>query len=344
MVKRTYQRPSYSNTLGVPSELVALIERTYVCEYASNKADGTPITTALTPVPGRDGPTIDIDTGLAYPLKAERARRDPRVCLLFSDPAALPGNDPPVALVHGRATVRDADLQANVDRSVALQLAISPAFRQIPGFVLRRMIGYLARIRIEITPEKITWWPGGDLDRPPQHWQAPTGTTAPPSDAPPAGPRSAGSPLVAVDADPMASVATALNDLGPPILTAHDQDGYPVPFRAARGSAEGVVVHLDLHAHTPARLDGRACLSLHTVEIKNDDIRANENRTFVGSVAFSGDRAEFRIERQLPTISLRKGLKGNVELLKLNRRLKARLESEAARRGQPVPTVHLPTS
>ena len=342
MAKRHYARPRYANTLGLPNELVPLIERTFVCEYASNKADGTPVTTALSPVPGVDGRTIDVDTGVAYPLKAERARRDPRVCLLFSEPAALPGDHAPVALVHGRATVRDADLQANVDRSVAVQLAVSRSFRQLPGFVLRRMVGYLARVRIEITPEKIAWWPEGDLDQPPREWQAPPGTIAPPSDPPPGGQRPADSPLATVDADPVASVEEALNDLGPPILTAPDEDGYPVPMRTAGGSIEDGIVHLDLHPHAPARLDGRACLSFHTVEIKKDDILANENRTYVGSVVFRGDRADFTIERQLPTINLRKGLRGNLELLKLNRRLKARLKSEAARRGQPLPTVNLP--
>ena len=342
--KRRFERPRYTNTLGLPDALVPLIERTFVCEYASNKADGTPVTAALSPVPGIDGPTIDVDTAAALPLKAERARRDPRVCLLFSEPAALPGDRPPVALVHGRATVRDADLQANLDRSIAVQLAISRSFRQIPGFVLRRMAGYLARIRIEITPEKILWWPDGDLDQPPEQWEAPPGTVASPSDPPPTGPRPEDTPLVTVDADPVASVRDALNDLGSPILTAPDADGYPVPFRTAGGSLEGGVVHLALHPHTPARLDGRACLSFHTVEIKKDDIVANENRTYLGSVVFDGDRADFTIERQLPTINLRTGLQGNLALLKLNRGLKARLGSEAARRGQPVPTVRLPDS
>ena len=44
-------------------------------EYASLDRSGTPITWPVTPYLGAGG-TLDVTTGLSYPLKAQRARRN----------------------------------------------------------------------------------------------------------------------------------------------------------------------------------------------------------------------------------------------------------------------------
>jgi hypothetical protein len=65
---------TFQNALGLPEELVPQLIGNWTLEYASLKRDGTPITVPLIPFPGEDGRTIDVNTGLAYPTKAERAR------------------------------------------------------------------------------------------------------------------------------------------------------------------------------------------------------------------------------------------------------------------------------
>ena len=118
---------------GWPPEVVPLLQRALVCHYASLTRDGRPITWPVAPYLGDDGTTVDVSTGLSYPTKAERARRDSRVALLFTDPVGSGLSDPPIVLVQGLASVRDADLQANLSGSVTLTPAGDPiAFYSTP--------------------------------------------------------------------------------------------------------------------------------------------------------------------------------------------------------------------
>ena len=97
--------------------------------------------------PYRGAATVDVSTGLTYPAKAERARRDPRVALLFADPVGAGLENPPVVLVQGLATVRDADLQAGLDRYVAAATTKLPdSVKGMPWPILRRAVWYYARI------------------------------------------------------------------------------------------------------------------------------------------------------------------------------------------------------
>ena len=87
-----------------------MFERAITCEYASLTRAGSPVTAPITPYIGASG-TLDVSTGLTYPAKAERARRNPRVALLFADTIGAGAGDGPVVLVQGYAAVRDGDLQ-----------------------------------------------------------------------------------------------------------------------------------------------------------------------------------------------------------------------------------------
>ena len=59
--------------------------------------------------------------------------------------------------------MRDADLQAGADRYVRESLRKTSGMDGTPWFLLRRMGWYFSRIWVEVTPESVLWWPGGDL-------------------------------------------------------------------------------------------------------------------------------------------------------------------------------------
>src|SRR6478736_9408013 len=97
--------------------IVDTASRFVTTEYASLTAAGAPITWPVTPYRG-GARTLDVSTGLTYPLKAERARRDRRVALSFTFPAGSALASAPVIAVQGLATVRDRDLVATSSRYV----------------------------------------------------------------------------------------------------------------------------------------------------------------------------------------------------------------------------------
>src|SRR4051812_36109608 len=180
--------PPSTNPSGWPEALIPVFERAITVEYTSLTRAVAPIMTPLTPFLGADRRTLDVSTGLTYPAKAERARRNPRVCLLFSDPVGSGLDAPPVVLVQGQATVRDSDVQANTDRYVRLSLEKLPAaYDGVPKFLLRTMKPYFARSWTPVTPLRIWSCPSPSLDQPPDEWPAPAATAAPPPEPAPPG-------------------------------------------------------------------------------------------------------------------------------------------------------------
>ena len=215
---------------GWPAELLPLFEAAITTEYASLTTRGVPLTYPLNPYISEDGSLLEVTTGLSYPSKAERARRNPRVALLFSDPVGTNLDRPPVVLVQGMAAVRDADLQGNTDRYLRRSFKKLPsAYSGTPAFMLKRMPWYFARIWIQITPLRMFWWTAGDLSRPPQTWQAPAEISIPASDPPPQGKSLGGWTEGPQDWRPGAAFAVA--HLGDPVLTLVDEQGYPLPMR-----------------------------------------------------------------------------------------------------------------
>ncbi len=330
------------NTIGLPKELLPVLFGNWSVEYASMKRDGTPVTIPLIPFPGEDGRTIDVNTGLAYPTKAERARNNPRVCLLYSEPRGSAVDNMPVVLVYGHAAVYDADLQANTDRVVRGYLARMQMMTKMPRFIFRQMYGYLARIWIAVTPLKVLWWPEGDVQAAPKQWNAPEGTQLPPSDPKPKPLSEAHKPLIIPSSDWRSDLSYALDVLGTPILTVVDDDGYPVPFRVKEASQHSDGVHLDPLPAMPAEPEGRACLTFHTIKVKDGSMVSNENMTFLGSLSTKGEGALFAVERQLPGVSFKLNPSGLLTLIRVMLGFRKRLAIEAARRDQPVPIVRLP--
>ncbi len=161
-------------TSSLPPEIQAVFEKFVTTEFTTIDAKGQPITWPLTPYYKPGDPCIDVTTGLGYPKKANDARANPKVAMLFSDPTGCGLDDPPMVLVQGTADVDDRDLTANrerYDRELAAKL---PATKEMapPAFMKRFLEWYYTRIYVHVRPERLYFWPGCDVTREPQLWDA----------------------------------------------------------------------------------------------------------------------------------------------------------------------------
>ena len=302
-------------------------------EYASLDRTGSPVTWPVTPYLGEH--TVDVSTGLTYPLKAERARRNPKVTLSFSLPRGSGLQSPGTFVVQGLATVRDADLRANSARYLEVSNARFPQmYAAMPTAMLRGMAFYWSRIWIEVTPVRVLWWPNGDLDCAPQTWLPTTALTAPPSDPAPAG-RGAGSWKNTTPVDWNRRTRGALDRLGMPVLTTVTTDGWPLPLRVR----DAEPTETGFRVRPPAGVDvlpGAASLTFHG---HGEVFDSQENIGLVGGCHVNGDGSvEFEARRALNDFIVPKNpLRRMIYLASAGRRLSKRLDAEAARRGQTVP-------
>jgi len=320
----SFSRRAFPN---LPEDVVTVMTSSLYTEFASLTAAGLPIDTPLFAFVGPDGATIDVATGVAYPSKANRVRRQPKVGLLLEGTRSP---KEPVVSVAGYGSVRDADIQANLDRylaETAAQLPITSGGR--PWSVVRQAVWYWSRIIVQTTPARVAWWPSADrLDEPPTVWNAPPGTLYAESDPAPAGP---GSPAAAwgqaSDWRPRACEVLEVGMAGH--LTVCDREGFPLPFRmrAVALSDQGFVLDVPLGA--PWTPKGPATLSFAGEAI------------FVGQVEPCADGgAHLTVERKLPELPL---LGDSSNLWTPNPEtesvLMGRLECELKRRNLALPVV-----
>ncbi len=322
-----------------PTEVLPLFEQAITCEFTTLTRAGLPITQPLTPYIGDDEQTLDVSTGLTYPAKAERARRNPKVAMLYSDPIGSGLTQPPLVLVQGLASVRDADLQSNMDRYLYLSLIKSPAgLKGAPALLLKQLPWYFTRIWLQVQPTKIFWWPLGDLSQPPQIWHATEAFKSRPSDPAPTGKQ----PPAWREApqDWHANATHAIEMLGLPTLTTVDEEGYPVSLRAETITVKDPGFRLQMPTNMPFAMQGSGCLTFHT---HPEIFASQENKTFVGSVEAEGDHLIFQVERALADWSISGSrISGGLGFLQNGFTLTPRLKAEAARRDQPIPRVHVP--
>jgi hypothetical protein len=157
-------------TSTLPQDVQDVFERFITCEYTTVDGRQQPIVWPVTPYYSSGGETIDVTTGLGYPKKADDAKRNPRVALLFSDPTGSAIDAGARVLVQGTAAVDDADLAANRERYWRESLEKLPAVKtMLPPKPLRGMFNwYFTRIYVKVRPERVFVWPDGDPTTPPQ--------------------------------------------------------------------------------------------------------------------------------------------------------------------------------
>ena len=304
----------------LPGPVLDLMRSGSVASFATVSAARVPIDTPVLYFPGEGLGTFNLTTGISYPAKAERARRNSKVGLLLEG-----GPDEPVIAIAGMAAVRDADLQANVERYLAEAAYTLPMG---PDWALaRQAVWYWTRIIVEVTPARVVWWDHpAALDQVPHRWQAAADTIYPQSD--PAPPGKVSQPA-SWEQPAWQDLAQAAKVRGAKChLSLIDSEGFPLPMpvRRAEVNAEGFT--LELPRGIPGPLAGKACLTYGGIE------------TFVGEISGAKGRASFKVERVLPVFPMTRDM---TQLWQPTGDTKAqlmrRLGEETARRGQPVPAI-----
>jgi hypothetical protein len=303
----------------LPERARDLIRSGIDTSFSSVSKAGVPIDTPLLLFPREDLKTIDLATGLAYPAKAERARRNPKVGLLIEG-----GKDEPVVSIAGMAAVRDGDIEGNAIRYISEVGHYGPSLMQ-PWEVGHKAVWYWSRIIIEVMPKRVLWWENrAAMDGPPQVLEQPADTVYPVSDPAPAGAVSAPVDWPAVPWKD--HVRDYLDRRARGQLSLFDAEGFPLPITARRVSLDGDDLVLEMPAGVPWAGEGTAGFTF-------------EGRaTFVGDVARDGTAYRFRVQRMLPympmvidaqQVLLPEGKEGLME----------RLRHELGRRGQGIPNI-----
>jgi hypothetical protein len=305
---------------SLPPKVADMILHTSFAEFATLNAEGTPIDTPLLNFPDDDLSKINMATGVSYPIKADRARRNPKVGLLYTPLHP----DEPVVQVIGLAAVRDSDIQDNLIRYITETVHVAP---ETPWELKRQAIWYWARIIIEIHPKQVVWWDSAaDLDKAPHRWDAPAGTVFPPSDPAPAGTPAPANKWPQPDWREAARI-----DVGagyPGYVSLVDEEGFPriMPARDVQVTDTGL--SFDLPAGAPGRRSGPACLTYFGRD------------TFLGQASEAGGRVRLDVARTLPILPMVGGGDSLWEpSADLKEKLMGRLTAELARRGQKMPSA-----
>jgi Pyridoxamine 5'-phosphate oxidase len=161
-------------TATLPPEVQQVFDRFITTEVTTVDGRGQPITWPLTPYYQPGDPCIDVTTGLGYPKKANDARANPKVAMLFSDPTGSGIEGAPQVLVQGTADVDDRDLDANRERYKREIVEKLPSTQsEMPPKVFDPFLKwYLTRIYIHVRPERIYVWADGDPAREPRLFDA----------------------------------------------------------------------------------------------------------------------------------------------------------------------------
>jgi hypothetical protein len=292
-------------------------------EFATVSSVGLPIDTPMYLFPSDGMETFDVATGLSYPAKAERARRNPKVGLLIEGHPSEP-----IVSIAGHAELRDTDLQANAERYIA-ETAHYDMF-DVPWEVARKAVWYWTRIIVAIAPVRILWWDNATaMDSGPHRWNAPGDTVFP--ETPPGPPGEVSKPVQWSQPSWRQQAHDILASALPAHLTLCDEEGYPLPIRARTVELTEDGFALEMAAGLPWGAERRTAKATLTFIGLS---------TFVGEVAGLGSTMKLHVHRALPIHPI---MKDPAELFAPTdatyEKLMNRLRHETWRRGLPIPTI-----
>ncbi|HVE75602.1 MAG TPA: hypothetical protein VND22_02415 [Actinomycetota bacterium] len=302
----------------VPSDLARIFDRFIVTEYAYFTPKGEPLCWPVTPYWNPNKNIISIATGLAYPTKADYAKKNPKVALLFSASKGSGLPDSTHVLVQGDATVRDENIQENTDRYVSEMRRKFPQARlALNGLTVKMLDFYLPRLWVEVSPVRIISGAGSGRS-----------VIGPPLPEPVAEQAHDSKPL---PRDELAALFKVASKEETGVLTMKGGDGYPYMQRVYCAPARD---RLEIDA---APASGPACLTLHHHSLAGTRFSAYLAR---GAVLEEGGR-HFFVPRRLV------GFFGNGAVFPLSvipsvRNLRKRLRKELAKRDQPMPILRVP--
>ena len=157
-------------TGGIPDEVRTVMRSFLTAEFTTMSRSGHPITWPVLPSLEPETLRLAIASSIGLPQKALNIRRDPRVCLLYSDPTGSGLDDPPTVRVQGVAEAEDRVLTSIGDIE---DPAIVAAFRSDAIDLLRRqpavgiytsnglirklMDWYFLRLLIVVKPTRVSW-------------------------------------------------------------------------------------------------------------------------------------------------------------------------------------------
>jgi general stress protein 26 len=273
-------------TSTLPAEVQEVFDRFVTTEFTTIDSRGQPIAWPVTPYYKPGEVTIDVTTGIGYPKKAQDARRNPQVSLLFSDPNGSGIESGIRVLVHGTAEVDDRDLKANRDRYFEESGEKLPRTKEIlPPKAIRGMFGwYFERIYVKVRPERVFVWADGDVEKEPEiHDSHVEEVRSGHSEQAAAAPAPAGGGEVAWD-ERIEELGKRYDDA---VLAWVAPDGFPLaarlPSRCDRAERR---VRIGAEPAGLPLLEGRACLTAHS---HSPEFTWQENFQVRGDLVRDGD-------------------------------------------------------
>ncbi len=155
--------------LELPPKVTSVVHNFLTCEFTTLGKGGVPIAWPTLPTYWPERGQFVVASPVALSQKAANVRRNPRVSLLYSNPAGSGLDHPPAVLVQGEARAPEGVLTgtAGLDPGLVARLVeqgrrlmrTQPGMRMYLANPLTRYVmeWYFIRVFIYVTPRRITW-------------------------------------------------------------------------------------------------------------------------------------------------------------------------------------------